>query len=64
MEYHVMSTKTVQGVNTELEKRTQEGWRLVEAYGLGSNEHVLIFDRSPVDRSAPKEGFSALADRK
>jgi hypothetical protein len=45
-EFHVMSSKTVQGVKAELDKRYREGWRLLEAYGVGSNEHVLIFHRT------------------
>lgn len=45
MEFHVMSAKTVLGVKAELEKKAAEGWELVEAYGLGKNEHVLIFRR-------------------
>jgi hypothetical protein len=45
MEYHVMSAKTVQGVQRELDKRVKEGWQLASAYGLGRDEHVLIFQR-------------------
>jgi len=45
-DFHVMSSKTVHGVKAELEKRYAEGWELLEAYGLGSNEDVLVFRRA------------------
>jgi hypothetical protein len=44
-EFHAMSAKTVQGVVVELEKRERDGWELHQAYGLGKNEHFLIFRR-------------------
>ena len=44
-EVHVMSSKSVQGVEAELRKRLAEGWVLLTAYGLGDKEHVLVFRR-------------------
>jgi hypothetical protein len=44
-EVHVMSSKSVQGVEAELRKRLAEGWELLAAYGLGDKEHVLLFRR-------------------
>lgn len=44
-EFHVMSAKTILGVKSELDKRAAEGWDLFQSYGLGNDEHVLIFRR-------------------
>lgn len=44
-EFHVMSAKTIRGVQEEIEKRAAVGWELFHTYGLGNNDHVLIFRR-------------------
>ena len=47
-EFHVMSAKSVRGVQDEVTKRSAEGWELTEAYGMKGTfgeEHVLIFRR-------------------
>ncbi len=52
-EYHVVAVGSVDsklpggsGMSTELEKRSHDGWRLVEAYAdLKTKRHVMVFER-------------------
>ncbi len=43
LEYHVHTARSVQGTETELDKRTNEGWELMSLMPETSGWHAFFF---------------------